>query len=73
MYNINKHTIKDIINQELLMLKDESNFNGYWGSEQQIKNEIAILDFTKVEMKYNEDIVEWYERLLDLYTILSKL
>ncbi len=67
MYNINKHTIKDIINQELLMLNDQILFNCYWGSEQQIKNEIAILDFTKVEMKEKEDIVEWYERLLKKY------
>ena len=66
MYNINKHTIKDIINQELKLLNDE-NFNNYWGSEQQIKNENNILNFTKVEMKNREDIVEWYERLLKKY------
>ena len=66
MYNINKYTIKDIINQELELLNDE-NFNNYWGSEQQIKNENNILNFTKVEMKHREDIVEWYERLLKKY------
>tara|TARA_B100000902_G_C26937026_1_gene729155 strand:+ start:361 stop:561 length:201 start_codon:yes stop_codon:yes gene_type:complete len=66
MYNINKYTIKDIINQELELLNDE-NFQNYWGSEIQIKNEIDILNFTKVEMKDREDIVEWYERLLKKY------
>jgi predicted nuclease with TOPRIM domain len=66
MYNINKYTIKDIIKQELELLNDE-NFQNYWGSEIQIKNENNILNFTKVEMKDREDIVEWYERLLKKY------
>jgi len=66
MYNINKYTIKDIIKQELKLLNDE-NFQNYWGSEIQIKNENNILNFTKVEMKDREDIVEWYERLLKKY------
>ena len=66
MYNINKYTIKDIIKQELELLNDE-NFQNYWGSEQQIENENNIFDFTKVEMKHREDIVEWYERLLKKY------
>ena len=64
MYNINKHTIKDIIKQELLMLKDESNFYNYYGSENQIENENNIVNFTKVEMKYNETIEEYYRRLI---------
>jgi hypothetical protein len=67
MYNINKHTIKDIIKQELLMLKDESNFYNYYGSENQIENENNIVNFTKVEMKYNETIEEYYKRLLKKY------
>ena len=67
MYNINKHTIKDIIKQELLMLKDESNFNNYYGSETQIENENNIFNFTKVEMNYNESIEEYYTRLLKKY------
>jgi len=65
MYNINKHTIKDIIKQELLMLKDKD-FN-YYGSEKQIENENNIVNFTKVEMKYNETIEEYYKRLLKKY------
>ena len=64
MYNINKYTIKDIIKQELLMLKDESNFYNYYGSENQIENENNIVNFTKVEMKYNETIEEYYKRLV---------
>jgi len=67
MYNINKNTIKDIIKQELLMLKDESNFYNYYGSENQIENENNIVNFTKVEMKYNETIEEYYKRLLKKY------
>ena len=62
MYNINKHTIKDIIKQELLMLENR-NFN-YYGSERQIENENNIVNFTKVEMKYNETIEEYYKRLV---------
>ena len=63
MYNINKHTIKDIIKQELKLFQDSN----YWGSEIQIKNEIEILNFTKCEMKYNETIEEWFNRLLKKY------
>ena len=62
MYNINKYTIKDIIKQELLMLKDKD-FN-YYGSEKQIENENNIVNFTKVEMKDNETIEEYYKRLI---------
>ena len=62
MYNINKHTIKDIIKQELLMLEDKD-FN-YYGSEKQIENENNIVNFTKVEMKDNETIEEYYRRLV---------
>jgi len=62
MYNINKNTIKDIIKQELLMLKDKD-FN-YYGSEKQIENENNIVNFTKVEMKDNETIEEYYKRLI---------
>jgi len=42
----------------------------YWGSEDQIKNEIEIInELDKIlnldnEMKYDETIVEWYERML---------
>ena len=42
----------------------------YWGSENQIKNEIEIInELDKIlnldnEMKYDETIVEWYERML---------
>ena len=64
MYNINKHTIKDIIKQELLMLENKI-FN-YYGSEKQLINENNIVNFTKVEMKYNETIEEYYRRLLEL-------
>ena len=42
----------------------------YWGSEDQIKNEIEIInELDKIlnlnnEMKYDETLVEWYERML---------
>ena len=65
MYNINKFTIKDIIKQELLMLEN-NNFN-YYGSEKQIENENNILNFTKLEIDYNETIEEYYRRLIEKY------
>lgn len=65
MYNINKFTIKDIIKQELLMLENR-NFN-YYGSEKQIENENNILNFTKLEIDYNETIEEYYRRLIEKY------
>lgn len=65
MYNINKHTIKDIIKQELKLFQDST--LDYWGSETQIKNEIEILNFTKCEMSENESIEEYYTRLLKKY------
>ncbi len=67
MYNINKYTIKDIIKQELELLNDE-NFQNYWGSEQQIKNENNIFNFTKVEMKDREKI---YNELIQDYSELQ--
>ena len=65
MYNINKFTIKDIIKQELLMLENR-NFN-YYCSEKQIENENNILNFTKLEIDYNETIEEYYRRLIEKY------
>tara|TARA_B110000263_G_C15302700_1_gene508793 strand:+ start:117 stop:314 length:198 start_codon:yes stop_codon:yes gene_type:complete len=65
MYNINKFTIKDIIKQELLMLEN-NNFN-YYGSEKQIENENNILNFTKLEIDYNETIEEYYNRIFNKY------
>ena len=65
MYNINKFTIKDIIKQELLMLEN-NNFN-YYGSEKQIENENKILNFTKLEIDYNETIEEYYNRIFNKY------
>lgn len=65
MYNINKFTIKDIIKQELLMLENR-NFN-YYGSEKQIENENNILNFTKLEIDYNETIEEYYNRIFNKY------
>lgn len=65
MYNINKHTIKDIIKQELKLFQDST--LDYWGSETQIKNETEILNFTKCEMSENETIEEWLNRLLKKY------
>ena len=44
----------------------------YWGSDEQIENEIKIInELAKIvnlnnEMKYNETIVEWLERMLKI-------
>ena len=43
MYNINKHTIKNIISQELLMLHSKE-FN-YHGTKTQIKNMKDIYEY----------------------------
>jgi hypothetical protein len=37
----------------------------YWGSEDQIENEMIILNETRIEMKHNESIEEYYLRIYD--------
>ena len=60
--------------KELAKFRERTSFyiEDYWGSEKQIENEIKIInELDKIvnldnEMKYNETIVEWYERMLKL-------
>jgi len=60
--------------KELAKFREKTSFyiKDYWGSENQIKNEIEIInELDKIvnldnEMKYNETIIEWYERMLML-------
>mgnify|MGYP007021935697 CR=1 FL=1 len=64
---------EDLVSSALHLQKvKDLHFKDYWGSEIQIKNEIEIInELDKIvnldnEMKYNETIIEWYERMLML-------
>ena len=37
----------------------------YWRSEDQIENEMIILNETRIEMKHDESIEEYYLRIYD--------
>jgi len=58
--------------KELAKFEERTSFyiKDYWGSENQIKSEIEIInELDKIlnldnEMKYDETIVEWYRRML---------
>ena len=60
--------------KELAKFRERTSFyiEDYCGSKKQIENEIKIInELDKIvnldnEMKYNETIVEWYERMLKL-------
>tara|TARA_A100000172_G_scaffold7599_1_gene4231 strand:- start:373 stop:555 length:183 start_codon:yes stop_codon:yes gene_type:complete len=60
---MSKFTLQLQIQKELNQLN--SNLN-YYGSENQIENEIYISSTSKVEMLYNETIEEYYKRLLTI-------
>ena len=47
-------TIRNLAKLELAKMNEN-----YYGSEKQIKNEIAIMKASKIEMLYNETIEEW--------------
>ena len=47
-------TIQNLAKQELAKMNES-----YYGSEEQIKNEIAIMKSSKIEMRYDESIEEW--------------
>ena len=77
IYVTNKETIMNVrleIVKELAKFRERTSFyiEDYWGSKKQIENEIKIInELDKIvnldnEMKYNETIVEWYERMLKL-------
>ena len=58
--------------KELAKFEERTSFyiKDYWGSEIQIKSEVEIInELDKIlnldnEMKYDETLVEWYERML---------
>ena len=60
--------------KELAKFRERTSFyiEDYWGSKEQIKNEINIInELDKItnldnEIKYNETIVERYERMLKI-------
>ena len=54
--------MKSFIKKEL---KELNNNENYWGSEKQIKNEIYLLNKTKIEMKDRESLEEWLKRIYD--------
>ena len=47
-------TVQNLAKQELKKMNEN-----YYGSDEQIKNEIAIMKSSKIEMLYNETIEEW--------------
>lgn len=47
-------TVQNLAKQELKKMN-----KSYYGSDEQIKNEIAIMKSSKIEMLYNETIEEW--------------
>jgi len=47
-------TVQSLAKLELAKMNEN-----YYGSEKQIKNEIAIMKDSKIEMLYNETIEEW--------------
>jgi len=55
--------MKSFIKKEL---KELTNNENYWGSEKQIKNEIYILNKTKIEMEDRESLEEWLKRLIKI-------
>ena len=55
--------MKSFIKKEL---KELINNENYWGSEKQIKNEIYILNKTKIEMEDRESLEEWLKRLIKI-------
>ena len=52
--------LKQFILDEMEKLHDGT---GYWGSEEQIQNEIIILKESGIEMEDKEAIEEWYYRV----------
>ena len=47
-------TVQNLAKQELKKMNES-----YYGSDEQIKNEIAIMKSSKIEMLYNKTIEEW--------------
>jgi len=51
--------LKELILSEM----DKIHLPDYYGSKEQIKNETLILKESKIEMKYNETIEDYYYRV----------
>jgi len=51
-------TVQNLAKQELKKMNES-----YYGSEMQIKNEIAIMKSSEIEMLYNDTIEEWLYKL----------
>lgn len=51
--------LKQFILDEMEKIHDP----GYWGSEEQIQNEIVILKESGIEMEDKEAIEDWYYRV----------
>jgi hypothetical protein len=77
IYVTNKEIIMNVrleIVKELAKFRERTSFyiEDYWGSKDQIENENNIIkELNKIpnlnsEMKYNETIVEWLERMLKI-------
>lgn len=55
------NSLQHFISKELNEITSNPN---YYGSEKQIENETYIFSIVNIEMKYNETIEEYYQRLL---------
>ena len=53
--------------KQLVALEIDNIFkkHDYYGSEDQIENELLILEQTGIEMKYDESVEEYYLRIYD--------
>ena len=54
------------LKQLILSEMEKIHLPNYYGSVEQIKNENLIVEKSKVEMKYNESIEEYYYRVYHL-------
>ena len=59
---IKKQMLRKIVKQELDNVFKK---HDYYGSEDQIENEMLILNETRIEMKHDESIEEYYLRIYD--------
>jgi|TARA_B100000085_G_scaffold71088_1_gene63727 hypothetical protein len=55
--------LTEFITKEMKLLIDDEN---YYGSKQQIESEKFILNESKIEMKYNECLEEYYYRIVEI-------
>lgn len=55
--------LTEFIIEEMKLLIDDEN---YYGSKQQIESEKFILNESKIKMKYNECLEEYYYRIVEI-------